>query len=52
MTRHPKAIHAEALAAEALRVLREHRIDDLVVVDGARRPVGLLDIQDLLKAGF
>ena len=52
MTRHPKTIGAESLAAEALRVLREHKIDELVVVDGQRRPVGLLDVQDLLKAGF
>jgi arabinose-5-phosphate isomerase len=52
MTRHPKTIGAERLAAEALRVLREHKIDELVVVDGRRRPVGLLDVQDLLKAGF
>ena len=52
MTRHPKTIGAESLAAEALRVLREHKIDELVVVDGKRRPVGLLDVQDLLKAGF
>ncbi|MBI3319965.1 MAG: KpsF/GutQ family sugar-phosphate isomerase [Candidatus Omnitrophica bacterium] len=52
MTRTPKTIHADRLAAEALRLLREHKIDELVVVDGKRRPVGLLDVQDLLKAGF
>ena len=52
MTHRPKTIGAERLAAEALRVLREHRIDELVVVDGARRPIGLLDVQDLLKAGL
>ncbi len=52
MTRHPKTIRPDRLAAEALRVLREHRIDELVVVDGGRRPVGLLDVQDLLKAGL
>ncbi len=52
MTRNPKVINADRLAAEALRVLREYRIDELVVVDGRRRPVGLLDVQDLLKAGF
>ena len=52
MTRRPKTIGAESLAAEALRVLREHKIDELVVVDGRRRPAGLLDVQDLLKAGF
>jgi predicted NBD/HSP70 family sugar kinase len=37
MTRHPKTIAPERLAAEALRVLREYRIDELVVVDRARR---------------
>jgi len=52
MTRTPKTIQADRLAAEALRILREHKIDELVVVDGKRRPVGLLDVQDLLKAGF
>ena len=52
MGRHPKTIAADRLAAEAIRVLREHKIDELVVVDTRRRPVGLLDVQDLLKAGF
>ena len=52
MTRAPKTTQPDRLAAEALRILREHRIDELVVVDGARRPIGLLDVQDLLKAGF
>ncbi len=52
MTRHPKTIGAEHLAAEALRVMREYKIDELVVVDHRRVPVGLLDVQDLLKAGF
>jgi arabinose-5-phosphate isomerase len=52
MTRAPKTIGQDRLAAEALRMLREHKIDELVVVDGQRRPVGLLDVQDLLKAGL
>ena len=52
MTRQPKTIRQDCLAAEALRILREHKIDELVVVDGRRRPAGLLDVQDLLKAGF
>ena len=52
MTRNPKTIDAECLAEEALRILREYKIDELVVVDGRRKPVGLLDVQDLLKAGF
>jgi arabinose-5-phosphate isomerase len=52
MTRGPKTIGPDRLAAEATRVLREFKIDELVVVDEAGRPVGLLDVQDLLKAGF
>ena len=52
MTRRPKTIDPECLAEEALRILREHHIDELVVVDGRKHPVGLLDVQDLLKAGF
>ena len=52
MTKHPKTIAADRLAAEALAVLREHKIDELVGVDGRSRPIGLLDVQDLLKAGF
>jgi arabinose-5-phosphate isomerase len=52
MTKGPKTIPADHLATEALRLLRENRIDELVVVDARRRPVGLLDVQDLLKAGF
>ncbi|MBI3087709.1 MAG: KpsF/GutQ family sugar-phosphate isomerase [Candidatus Omnitrophica bacterium] len=52
MTKTPKTIQPDRLAAEALRLMREYRIDELVVVDAKRRPVGLLDVQDLLKAGF
>ena len=52
MTRHPKTIASDRLAAEALRLLQECRIDELVVIDERDRPVGLLDVQDLLKAGF
>jgi arabinose-5-phosphate isomerase len=52
MTRRPKTIDPDRLAAEALRILREHKIDELVVVDARQRPVGLLDVQDLLRAGF
>ncbi len=52
MTRNPKTIDQERLAEEALQLLREYRIDDLVVINARRAPVGLLDVQDLLKAGF
>ena len=52
MTRNPKTLPANHLAVEALKLLRAHRIDEIPVIDSKGRPVGLLDIQDLLKAGL
>jgi arabinose-5-phosphate isomerase len=40
------------LAADAFRILRERKIDEIPVVDKRRRPIGLIDVQDLLKAGL
>jgi len=48
MARNPKTVRAENLVEEALRVLAEYRVDQVPVVDGDMRPVGLLDVQDLL----
>lgn len=47
MTPRPICIQEEALAAEALRIFHERRIDDLVVINARREPVGLVDSQDL-----
>lgn len=52
MTKDPIAIEEEKLAAEALEILRVRRIDEMPVVDSRHKPVGLLDVQDLLKAGL
>jgi arabinose-5-phosphate isomerase len=49
MTKNPIVIPAGKLAAEVLHVLQTHRIDDLVVVDSAGRPVGIVDSQDLSR---
>lgn len=51
-TRKPMRIHKDRLAAEALSMLRERKIDELPVVDDHGKVVGLLDVQDILKAGF
>jgi arabinose-5-phosphate isomerase len=48
MGKNPKSIGEDRLVEEAQRVLAEHRIDQIPVVDAERRPVGLLDVQDLL----
>ena len=52
MTKNPTVVYQDMLAAEAMRILQEKRIDELPVVDRKRRPVGLLDVQDLLKVGL
>jgi arabinose-5-phosphate isomerase len=52
MTRHPITIGQDRLAAEAFALLRAKKIDEVPVIDRKGRPVGLLDVQDLLKAGI
>jgi arabinose-5-phosphate isomerase len=49
MTRRPIAIEGDRLAVEVLQLLEHSRIDDLVVVDAGRRPIGLIDTQDLTR---
>ena len=49
MTRQPICIRQEALAAEALKIFNERNIDDLIVINSKREPVGLVDSQDLPK---
>lgn len=49
MTRNPIHVAAEKLVGEVLRILEEHRIDDLVVVDDRNRPIGMIDTQDLTR---
>ena len=50
MTRSPRTIGADALAAEAAQLMEAHKIGGLVVVDEAGRVVGALNIHDLLRA--
>lgn len=49
MTRSPIAIRETELAVNALKIFHERNIDDLIVVDASRRPVGIVDSQDLPK---
>ncbi len=48
MTADCKKIRADALAAEATALFHKYRIDELPVVDSDNRPVGLIDVQDIL----
>ncbi|MFA5334605.1 MAG: KpsF/GutQ family sugar-phosphate isomerase [Candidatus Omnitrophota bacterium] len=52
MTKNPVTISKDLLAADAFRILRERKIDEIPVVDSSKKPIGLVDVQDLLKAGL
>jgi arabinose-5-phosphate isomerase len=50
MTKNPKTIAAEALAAEAVAIMERHAITSLFIVED-RRPIGVIHLHDLLRAG-
>lgn len=52
MCHAPRTIHSEKLAVEALRILNEHKIQQLVVLDDAETPLGILHLHDLLAQGI
>ncbi len=51
MTAHGKTARAEMLAAEALKIMEDHKISSLVVIDDNDLPIGALNMHDLLRAG-
>ena len=51
MTVNPKTILKDKLAAEALKIMQDYEIEDLPVVNENKEPLGLINFQDLLKAG-
>jgi len=53
MTRNPKWIEKDALAAKAVQRMEEYSITSLFVFDkaGDKVPVGIIHLHDLLKAG-
>src|SRR5438552_11834035 len=50
MTRNPKTIPRDLLASEALEILNSSKITALIVAD-ANRPVGIVHLHDILRAG-
>jgi len=52
MTKNPIVVKDDDLASEALKILEKKKIDEVPVVDKNHRPVGMLDIQDLIAAGI
>jgi len=52
MTKNPKTVSSQTLAAEALRIMEENKITALVVHNTENTPVGVLHMHDLLRAGI
>ena len=50
MTASPKTVRPDQLAGEALQILNSSKITALIVVE-AGRPVGIVHLHDLLRAG-
>jgi arabinose-5-phosphate isomerase len=48
MTVKPQHLVVDDLVRDAVRLVRERRVDEIPVVDRAGRPVGLIDVQDLI----
>ncbi|GAB4552383.1 MAG: KpsF/GutQ family sugar-phosphate isomerase [Phycisphaerales bacterium] len=48
MTTSPRTLPDSALVRDAVRLVREHRQDEIPVIDASGAPVGLLDVQDLI----
>lgn len=51
MSKNPKTIRQHLLAAEAVALMEEKKINGVIVVDEQHKPIGALNMHDLLKAG-
>jgi arabinose-5-phosphate isomerase len=51
MTANPKQISPETLASEAARLMNRGNITNLLVTDQDQRPIGLVRLHDLMRAG-
>lgn len=48
MTRKPRVLRADQIVRDAVALVQEFRPDEIPVVDDAGRPIGLVDVQDLI----
>ena len=51
MTRHCITAKAQLLAAEALQIMQQRKINGMLIIDDAGKPVGAMNMHDLLRAG-
>ncbi len=49
MGRSPKTVTGHKLVTEALQILTQYKIDQVIVVNDYKQPIGIIDIQDLVQ---
>lgn len=52
MSKEPKTISSDILAADALSLMQDHKITSLVVTNSQKQPIGIVHIHDILRAGI
>mgnify|MGYP001770641493 CR=1 FL=1 len=52
MTKNPKTARPDELAAEALRRMEDYKITVLIVVNEEKKPIGIIHMHDILRAGI
>jgi arabinose-5-phosphate isomerase len=50
MTRNPRTIESDRLAAEAVQLMEQHKVNQVLVVDSQQRLIGALNMHDLVRA--
>jgi arabinose-5-phosphate isomerase len=51
MTREPKVIDEDELAAKALQIMESYAITSLLILDEKRRLKGIVHLHDILRSG-
>ena len=52
MSPNPKTVRAGTLAAKAIHIMKSYNIMQIIIVDNANNPVGMIHLHDLLKEGL
>ncbi len=51
MNKSPKTVDRESLAVKAAQLMEDHRVTSLLVADREKKPVGIIHLHDIMKAG-
>ena len=49
---NPVTVNGNALLNDAVTLIKDHEVDSIVVVDDSSAPIGVLDVQDIVRLGL